>query len=113
MGVNRLLRTPCTIIRRTHEGEDPEGNPEVSIEEVETVCALQQKRRLEHDESGEVSDTFWILFLPIGTEIGTGDAVVVKGDEYEVTGESWHAEEGSPALWHVECTLERTAGTGE
>lgn len=107
-----MMQTPCTILRRSGEEEEEFGKPGGEVEEVETVCALQQQRRTEHAESGEISDTLWNLYLPHGTEIDTGDAVRVAGREYEVIGEPWSAEEGSRTVWHVEGTCRRTEGTG-
>jgi hypothetical protein len=113
VGINRRLKTPCTILRRVLGEPDEFGNPTYMTKEVEAKCAFQQQRRDEHDEGGELSDTIWNLWLPIGTEVDTGDAVVVKGRKYEVVGEPWEAEEGSRSLWHTECTVERAAGTGD
>lgn len=113
MGVNRMLRTPCTILRRVPDGEDSFGNPTYTTEEVETVCALQQRRRDEHEEGGELSDTLWSLYLPPGTALDTGESVEVKGRTYEVVGEPWDAQEGSRSMWHVEATCRRTAGAGD
>jgi hypothetical protein len=113
VGANRMMNTPCTILRREATGEDKYGDPIFKDVAVQTVCALQQRRREEHDEGGEVSDTLSDLFLPTGTEVGAGDAILVRGWEYEVVGEPWSAEEGSPSLWHVEATVQRTTGTGD
>lgn len=114
MGVNRMLRTPCTILRDTPEGEDEFGNPASGKpEEVETVCAFQQRRRDEHEEGGELSDTLWTLYLPPETALDSGDSVEVNGRTYEVVGEPWDAQEGSRSMWHVEATCRRTAGTGD
>jgi hypothetical protein len=111
--VNRMLRTPCTILRRRESGEDKYGNPTAEPVEVEAVCSLQQIRRSEHVNAGELSDTLWDLFLPIDIEIGTGDAVKVSGFSYELVGEPWRAEEGSRSLWHIEATVRRTSGVGD
>jgi hypothetical protein len=113
MGADRLMKTPCVVLRRTPGDEEEFGAPGATTVEVETHCALQQQRRNEHDQHGELSDTLWDLFLPFGTEIDTGDAVVVRAREYELVGEPWNAEEGSRSLWHVAATVRRTAGTGE
>jgi hypothetical protein len=113
MSATRMMTTDCTILRR-EEGEEEEfGKPAGPPEEVKSRCALQQRRRSEHDEGGELSDTLWDLLLPSGTTIGTGDSVRVEGREYELVGEPWDAQEGSRSLWHVAATVRRTAGTGE
>jgi hypothetical protein len=114
VGANRLMKTPCTILRRAVTGEDEFGDPtKGGSTEVETRCALQPGGRVEHDKHGEISDEVWALDLPIGTEIDTGDAAVVKGKKYELAGDPWNAEEGSPSMWHVEATVRRTAAPGD
>jgi hypothetical protein len=113
MGADRMMKTPCQILRRASGEEDEFGEGQPSPEEVDALCALQQKRREEHEQHGELSDTLWNLFLPFGTEIGTGDSVIVDGKEYELVGEPWEAKEGSRSLWHVAATVRRTAGAGE
>lgn len=112
MGVNRMIKTPCVVLRRPAGEEEEFGQPDPKPEEVETRCALQQQRRTEHDAAGELSDTLWNLFLPFGTEIGTGDSVRVEDREYDVVGEPWQAQEGSRSLWHVAATVRRTEGSG-
>lgn len=112
MPVARMMQTPCTLVRRSVVDDDS-FDQEAQPEEVETLCALQQRRRDETDDRGEVSETFWDLFLPHGTEIDTGDAVKVNGRTYELVGEPWSAEEGSRAMWHVEATVQRVAGTDD
>lgn len=115
MSLARLINRPCRIIRRTESGEtDAFGNPVMTVTEIETVCELQQRRREEHDEHGELSDTLWNLFLPAGTAFRTGDAVEVDGDEYEAVGDPWHARNPRTRQEsHVEATVRRTAGTGD
>jgi hypothetical protein len=118
MGADRLLKTPCTVLRRAVTGNDEFGDSVKESTEVETRCALQPGGRvgggrLEHDKHGEISDEIWALYLPIGTEIDTGDAVVVNRKKYELVGDPWNAEEGSPAMWHVEATVRRTAAPGD
>lgn len=110
MPVARMMTTDCTIVRRSVVDDDS-FDQEAQPEEVEAVCSLQQRRRDETDDRGEVSETFWDLSLPHGTEIDTGDAVKVGGRRYELVGEPWSPEEGSRSMWHVEATVRRVAGT--
>lgn len=113
MSAERMMTLSATIIRRVQTGEtDSVGDPITKEVKVATRCDLQQRRREEHEDGGEISDTLWNLFLPFGTEIGTGDAVDVDGQRYELAGEPWSAQEGSRNLWHVEATVRRTGGTG-
>lgn len=111
MSVERMMKTPCTVIRRIPTGEKNRHGVELTEPDTEeTRCALQQQRALEVDEGGETSDTRWLLILPHGTEVDTGDAVEVRGDRYEIEGDPWSAEEGSRSLWHVEVQVRRTSG---
>lgn len=106
-----LLNTPCQIVRRLPSAETDEYGNEIPGEElVSTTCSLQQRSRDEPGGAGELSITLWNLYLPTGTALSTGDAAVVGGHVYEVVGEPWDAREGSPAVWHVEATVRRTAG---
>lgn len=114
MGLNRMLSTPCTILREAATGKkDRGGNALTEPVEQEVMCALQQRRRTETEDGGEISDTLWDLYLSFGTEIDTGDSVLVGGRRYEVVGEPWSAQEGSRSMWHVEATVQRTAGADE
>jgi len=110
--INRMMNTPCAVIRRVDTGEvDRVGDPILEVERTETRCALHPVRRGEHEDGGaETSDTTWRLFLPFGTAIDTGDAIEVEGHIYELTGQPWDAREGVRSLWHVEATVRRTSG---
>jgi len=102
---DRMMKTPCVLLRREKTGESRYGDATYSNVKEETRCALQQRRRDEHSDTGTVSDTLWDLFLPYGTETNALSAVLVRGRKYELVGDAWEAEEGSRALWHVEATV--------
>jgi hypothetical protein len=112
--LSQLLSTPCTIVRRSASGTtDEHGNDIPSETTAATVCELQlQPTRAsgEPSSAGELSNTLWDLFLPTGTDIRTGDAVVVRGQEYELVGDPWDATTGSASMHHVEATVRRTVG---
>jgi hypothetical protein len=118
MPLEDLLNRPCTITRRSESGTiDDYGNDIPDEETVETVCELQQRTRLTDGEpagQGELSDTRWLLVLPAGTDIRTGDTVEVDGQVYEMFGDPWPARNPrTQEESHVECNLRRTAGTGD
>lgn len=78
------------------------------------MCELQQVPR--RSVSGEpaahpdVSDSLWLLVLPADTLIDTGDAVIVDGHRYEVSGEPWVARNPrTQAVSHIEASLRRVA----
>lgn len=110
-----LISKPCRIVRRLPGTRtDPYGREIPNEQIVDTVCEIQRMPRRTDGEpaaGGEVSDTLWHLFLPSGTEIRTGDAVIFEGASYEMVGDPWDARTGSPRMWHVEATLRRTAGS--
>lgn len=115
MPLTTLLNKPCVITRREYDldNTDSYGDATFDETEVETVCELQQRQRSEEGDPGQLSKTSWLLVLPHGTEISSADTVTVGGDDYEVVGEPWAAEQGSREMWHVEATVVRTSGRGE
>lgn len=113
--LSTLLNRPVTITRNLPSADEDEYGNEIPDEEtVETVGELQQTRRDEPSDSGEVSRTTWLLVLPAGTDIRTGDSVDVDGERYELTGDPWPARNPrTRAESHVEATLIRTVGGEE
>lgn len=107
-----LLNRPLTIVNRTDSTAiDEYGNAIPTETLVETVGELQQVQRSEPVAEGELSDTRWLLVLPAGTVLNTGDAVIVDGEMFEVTGQPWAARNPrTGAQSHVEATCRRTAG---
>lgn len=112
MTLSALLNRSVTLIRRLPSVDtDVYGNEIPGEDLVETVGELQQRRREEPGGAGEVSETDWLLVLPAGTDLRTGDAVEVDGMLYELIGDPWAARNprtGEES--HVEATLRRTAG---
>lgn len=113
MSLAALLNRPITVIRRSTSGStDDFGNDQPTESLIQTVGELQQRRRDEPDAEGELSDTQWTLFLPAGTDIATGDAIVCDGLIYELVGDPWDVR--NPRLQaqsHIECTLRRTTSS--
>lgn len=116
--LSTLLNRTVTISRRSPSADDDDtddyGNQNAATPtNTETVGELQQRRRDEPVDQGELSDTRWLLVLPPGTAIDTSDIVTVDGDEFEVIGDPWHARNPrTGAESHVEVTLRRTSGPG-
>jgi hypothetical protein len=103
-----LMQTPCVIVRRTDHGAiDDYGDAILTESLVEAICDLQQQSRT---ETNGVVTTSWVIFFPIGTEVDSGDSILVKDVEYEVEGDPWEADQGSEAVNHVVATLRRAAG---
>lgn len=109
--LNQLLNRPCVIEVRGPGGRDEYNNETEVVVDVTTVCELQQRQRTENGDRGEVSVTEWLLVVPAGTNISTGDSVRVDGDGYEVIGEPWQARNPrTQTVSHVEATLKRSSG---
>lgn len=116
MTLTSLLNRSLTLVRRSTVSGDTDafGNVIPTETLVDVVGELQQQRLDEPAEAGELSDTRWVLFLPAGTDIDTGDAVIADGQIYEVIGDPWQARNPRTQLpSHVECQLRRTAGAGD
>lgn len=107
-----LINRPATLIQRlTSESTDRFGNKKRTEGTVEIVVEIQQKQRSETADEGETSDTTWNIYFPPGTDVNSGDAVVIDGSEYELTGDPWEARNPrTQALSHMEATVRRTAG---
>lgn len=112
MPLSTLLNRPCTLLLRETTGTiNDDGIEEHDAERYDTVCELQQQQRREPTDQGELSDTTWLLILPAGTMIDTGDAVEIDGELYELVGAPWRVRNPrTTSESHVECTLRRTAG---
>lgn len=112
MTISQLLTLPVTITRRTPAGGlDAYGNELLAETTVQTVGELQQRVRREPGPMGEMTVTDWLLVLPAGTVLDTGDAVDAGGDRYEVVGGPWPVRDPRTAVeHHVEATLRRTVG---
>lgn len=115
MTLTQLLNRTVTITRRSASGDIDEFGNEISTEtNVATVGELQQTQRTEPAAQGELSITTWLLVLPAGTSIDTGDAVIVDNHTYEVIGAPWQARNPrTQVASHVEATLRRTVGSEE
>lgn len=111
MSLASLLGRPCTIVQRSDSGAtDPYGNDVATEALLETVCEIQQQRRDEPGDQGEVSDARWLGILPAGTELGTGDGVLVDDMLFECVGAPWpvrNPRTGQES--HVEASLRRVA----
>lgn len=109
--LSQLLNFPVTITRRSSSGTQDDYGSDLDTETVvETVGELQQQRRTE-DPLAEVSDTTWLLILPAGTDIRTGDSVEADGQTFEMVGDPWPVRHPwTRAESHVEATLRRVAG---
>ncbi|MGZ6587885.1 MAG: hypothetical protein ACXVHX_26745 [Solirubrobacteraceae bacterium] len=91
---------------------DDLGNEIPEEESTETLCELQQTSTTEPALEGESSDSRFLLILPAGTLIATGDTVTIEGQDYELVGDPWRAR--NPRLGthsHVQATVRRTSGT--
>lgn len=113
MTLTRLINRPCTLLLRDNSDDvDDFSEEEAEPTEVETVCEIQQRNRQERGDQAELSDTTWNVFLPLGTEIDSGDAIRVDDlGEFELIGAPESKRNPLTQLEsHVEATARRTAG---
>jgi hypothetical protein len=112
--LSQLLNLPCTVLQRSSSGSTtPYGRRRSTETPVETVCELQQQASTEPTD-GQVADSTFLLILPAGTQISTGDAVVVDGHTYEITGQPWTARNPrTQTVSHIEAAVRRVAGAEE
>lgn len=115
MSLTDLLNRPLILVRQEPGSEVDDFGNRISEEvTLEVVGEIQQQRRSEDDDEGELSDTRWMLFLPAGTDLDTGDAVICDGEVYEVIGDPWQARNPRTQLAsHVEASLRRTSAEHE
>lgn len=108
-----LLNTPVTITHRLPGATYDDLGNEVPVEETaETLGELQQRTRQEPVGAGETSIADFLLILPAGTLLATGDTATVDGQDYEVVGDPWRARNPRlQAFSHVEATVRRSAGS--
>ena len=101
----------CTIVSRTAgTATDDYGNVTAGTATSTVACDIQQVRRTEPGEQGEMSVTEWMGFFPSGTVLDTSDAVTEATlGTFEVVGRPWDANTDSDAINHVEVTLKEAA----
>lgn len=113
MSLTALLNTPCTITHRVAGTTTDDYGNEIPDEVVtETLCELQQVRRAEPSTANETSVADFLLILPAGTTLATGDVATIDGQDYELVGDPWRARNPRTQIAsHVEATVRRTAAT--
>lgn len=112
MSLTDLLNRPVTLLQRAASGDVDEYGNDVPDETLtETVGELQQTKRDELPVGDETTRTDWLLVLPAGTALRTGDVAIVDGLQYEVVGDPWRLRNPrTQAESHVEATCRRVAG---
>ena len=118
MSLAQLISTPCTLIlgSQVEDGDDFSDEAPEEPDEVEAVCHIEQARRDEPDDQGELSVTLWTLFfLPDEEDLETADSVIVPGfGTFELKGDPWPAlNPRTNRVEHVEATAVRTGGADE
>ena len=104
-----LINRPCTIVSRSASADgDDYGNAIDTESTIDTVCEIQQRRRDEPADQGELSSTDWLGFFPAGTALDTGDAVQVDGERFELVGDPWPVRNPrTRAVSHIEASLRK------
>lgn len=81
-----------TLRHRVVAGQDEQGNDTLSFTEVQVgPCSIQQSTSGEQTTFSDQVTTSVMVFMPSGTDVGYLDAMIIDGDEYEITGdpEKW------------------------
>lgn len=118
MTITNLINLPCQIVRRTPSGlEDDYGNEIPGETVVSTVCEFQKLPRSSDQEDAsrnELAESRWNVFFPAGTDVDSGDALIIGGTEYEVDGDPWDARNPlTDQVSHVELMAKRVAGADD
>ena len=116
--ISNLINRPCQIVRRAPSGlEDDYGNEIPGETIVATVCEFQKQRGLGDQEDAsrnELAESKWNVFFPSGTDVASGDSVIVDGIEYEGDGEAWPVRNPlTGQMSHVEVQVKRVAGAND
>lgn len=120
MPISRFFTTACTVRTPSPDAvdsdTDADGVPSVSVDSVETHCAIQPYRPGDEDTLGRTdAERARRAWFPAATNITYGSTVDIGSDRYEV----W----GDPGTWsvgstndHIACILvrreHRSSGTG-
>ncbi len=102
-------RTDVLLVDRVVASQDPDGNDVFTTTETSVAgCAFQPGTSSEDVTARDRADAMALLWCPLGTAVGSADAVKISGVRYEVV--------GPPRQWdgfgdgHIEVTLKRTTG---
>jgi hypothetical protein len=105
------LPLTCSVVSRNTAGTavDVYGNvTPANSGTVSVACDIQQIRRAEPGDEGELSVTEWMAFFPTGTVVDTSDQITEATlGTFEVVGDPWDANTGSAAVDHVAATLKK------
>lgn len=116
MDPTHLCTLPATIVNRTPgPGVDGFGTPTMTdADPITTTIELQQQRREENTDRGEVGTAVWLAIIRPDVTITEFARVHAGGYTYEVDGPPWAARNPrTGTVTHIEATLKRTGGTGE
>lgn len=107
-----MMTQTVTITPRDTEASPDEYNDDTYTDgtPVETVGWMHQTQRSESTAAGQVDEQTWALYLPPDTIVKSLDKVAVDGDDFEVIGPPWPAN--NPRLHrvtHIEATLRRVS----
>ena len=107
MSIESLIRQPCVLTKRAASGAVDEYGDEVLAEtQVETVCALQQRRREEEGDAGENSESDWVAFFLPDEDVDTASKLVQGTRTFEFVGSPWPVEDHLRGIvHHIEATV--------
>jgi len=106
----RLYNQPCTINYWAPGPADAHNNQTDTWTSVDTVCAMQQRSRLEGGGDAELGVGIWGVWLHPDEQLpGPTDQIVLNGETFHFHGYAWPAVDGRGVVDHIEATAWRAA----
>lgn len=107
MSLNRLMDTPCTIVRAAlvtdrYGATVPDWDDTTT---ADTICWVNDTSTNEAIDGRDTVTTRWLLYLPPNTDITSFDRVQIAGDTYFVDGNVSQASRPNKGVHHLECKL--------
>jgi hypothetical protein len=100
-----LFNRPCTVRYRSDGPPDEHNDPTDVWTELDTVCSIQERSRLEQGGDAQIGVTIWFVFLPPSVPIpGSADEIVHNGTTYQFHGNGGLAHDSMGRADHIELT---------
>jgi hypothetical protein len=106
----RRINRPCTL-RYWAPGPPDDHNDQTDLwSEVVTVCAFQERSRMQQGGEAEIGLTLWLVFLKPAERIPmSADRIVVDGTEYNFHGDGYLSHDIRNNADHIEATVWKAA----
>jgi hypothetical protein len=106
----RLYNQDCTINYWAPGPPDEHNNQTDTWMSVDTICAMQQRTRIEGGGDAQLGVGIWGVWLkPEEVPPGPTDQIVLNGETYHFHGYAWPAIGANGQIDHLEATAWRAA----